>query len=129
MMEVPNNLLFTEDHEWVRDEGDGVVRVGITHFAQDALGDIVYYEAPAVGAQMEPGDEMAVVESVKAVSDVYAPVAGEVLEVNEAAVDSPELINSSPYDDGWLVVLRLDDVTVLDSLLTPDAYAAHIEQD
>lgn len=128
-MEVPGNLKYTKDHEWVRDEGGGKVRVGITHHAQDALGDIVYYEPPADGADVQQGAECAVIESVKAASEVYAPVSGEVVETNEAVVDSPELVNSSPYEDGWLLVIRLSDPGELDDLLTPEEYKELLESE
>lgn len=121
-MEVPGNLKYTQDHEWIRDLGDGTVRVGITHFAQDALGDIVFFEPPADGAEVEQGAEVAVVESVKAVSDIYAPVNGEVVESNQAVVEAPELINESPYEDGWLVRIRLADPADLDELLSAEEY-------
>ncbi len=125
-MEIPEGYMFTEDHEWVFLEGEGIVRIGITAYAQDALGDIVYFEAPAVGETFSAGDELAVVESVKAVSDVYAPVSGEVTEFNEAVVDTPELINEKPYGDGWLLKMRVDDPTSLDDLMTAEEYADHV---
>lgn len=121
-MEIPSDLKFTKDHEWVRIEGDGVVAVGITHFAQDALGDIVYVEVPDVGDPVETGGEFGVVESVKAVSDIYAPVAGEVVEVNLALEDAPELVNESPYEDGWILKIKVSDDGELDSLLDAEDY-------
>lgn len=128
-MEVPGNLKYTKDHEWIRDLGDGTVRVGITQFAQDALGDIVFFEPPADGAEVESGGELAVVESVKAVSDVYAPVTGEVVEVNQAVVDAPELINESPYEEGWLVRIRLADPADLDELMSSEDYQELLESE
>ncbi|HSD68295.1 MAG TPA: glycine cleavage system protein GcvH [Woeseiaceae bacterium] len=110
MSELPGELLYTEEHEWLRQEEDGTVTIGITDHAQSALGDLVYVELPEVGAELDAGDEMAVVESVKAASDVYAPVGGTVLEVNADLADDPEKINSDPYGDGWIVRMRPDDM-------------------
>lgn len=121
MSELPGDLNYTEEHEWLRREEDGSVTVGITDHAQAALGDLVYVELPEVGQDVEAGGEMAVVESVKAASDVYAPVAGSVVAVNEELGDDPEKINADPYGDGWIVRLTpgaFDEA----SLLTPDAY-------
>jgi len=128
-MEVPGNLKYTNEHEWVRDQGDGTARVGITHHAQDALGDIVYFEPPVEGTEVEQGAECAVIESVKAASEVYAPVGGEVVEVNDAVVDSPELVNASPYDEGWLVVIRMNDRAELDELMTAEEYREFLESE
>jgi glycine cleavage system H protein len=111
MSELPGELLYTEEHEWLRQEEDGTVTIGITDHAQSALGDLVYVELPEVGAELDAGDEMAVVESVKAASDVYAPVGGTVLEVNADLADDPEKINSDPYGDGWIVRMRPDDMS------------------
>lgn len=121
-MDVPGHLKYTEEHEWVRDEGDGTIVMGITAHAQDALGDIVYFEAPPEGAEVEKGGEFSVVESVKAVSDVYAAVTGKVVEVNELLEETPELINESPYDDGWLVRIEMSDSAELDDLMDADEY-------
>ena len=121
MSELPGDLKYTEEHEWLRREEDGSVTVGITDHAQAALGDLVYVELPEVGQDVDVGGEMAVVESVKAASDVYAPVGGSVVAVNEELGDDPEKINADPYGDGWIVRLKpeaLDEA----SLLTPDAY-------
>ena len=107
-MSVPEELSYTKSHEWVRTEGD-TATVGITDHAQEELGDIVYVELPEVGATFEAGESFGTVESVKAVSDLYTPVGGEVIEVNEALDDSPEKINEDPYDDGWIVKLRVSD--------------------
>lgn len=101
MIETPADLKYAETHEWLRDEGDGVISVGITDYAQDALGDVVYVELPEVGDQLAAQDEAGAVESVKAASDIYAPVSGEVIAINEALEEEPEIINESPYGDGW----------------------------
>lgn len=127
MSELPGDLLYTNDHEWLRQEGDGVVTVGITDHAATALGDLVYVELPEVGQDVDAGGEMAVVESVKAASDVYAPVAGSVTEVNEALSDDPEKINADPYGDGWIVKMK---VAALDEgeLMSPDAYQKLLDE-
>ena len=106
MSELPGDLLFTSEHEWLRQEEDGTVTIGITDHAQEALGDLVYVELPEIGQDVTSGGDMAVVESVKAASDVYAPVSGEVTAVNEVLADTPENINSDPYGDGWIVRIR-----------------------
>ncbi len=121
MSELPGDLNYTEEHEWLRREEDGSVTIGITDHAQAALGDLVYVELPEVGQDVEAGGEMAVVESVKAASDVYAPVAGSVAAVNEELGDDPEKINADPYGDGWIVRLTPETFDEA-SLLTPDAY-------
>jgi glycine cleavage system H protein len=121
MSELPGELLYTEEHEWLRQEEDGSVTIGITDHAQAALGDLVYVELPEVGAELDAGDEMAVVESVKAASDVYAPVSGTVLEVNEGLAVDPEKINSDPYGDGWIVRIQPNDLGE-SKTMDPDAY-------
>lgn len=121
MSELPGDLLYTEEHEWLRQEEDGSVTIGITDHAQSALGDLVYVELPEVGAELDAGDEMAVVESVKAASDVYAPVGGTVLEVNADLADDPEKINSDPYGDGWIVRMQPNDLEGSNTM-DPDAY-------
>ena len=121
MSELPGDLLYTEEHEWLRQEEDGSVTIGITDHAQSALGDLVYVELPEVGAELDAGDEMAVVESVKAASDVYAPVGGTVLEVNNDLADDPEKINSDPYGDGWIVRMQPHDMEGSNTM-DPDAY-------
>jgi glycine cleavage system H protein len=121
MNELPGELLYTEEHEWLRQEEDGSVTIGITDHAQAALGDLVYVELPEVGAELDAGDEMAVVESVKAASDVYAPVSGTVLEVNEGLAVDPEKINSDPYGDGWIVRIQPNDLGE-SKTMDPDAY-------
>jgi len=123
MSEIPAELLFRESHEWVRDEGNGIVVVGISDHAQAALGDMVYVELPEPGMSYEQGDACAVVESVKAASDAYAPVTGEIIEANGALEDSPELVNNNPYGDGWLFKMQLSKPEELDGLLSPEAYA------
>jgi glycine cleavage system H protein len=127
-MEFPEELKYTEEHEWALQEEELAV-IGITDFAQDALGDVVFVELPEVGATLESGKAFGVVESVKAVSDVYAPVSGTVEEINDALVDAPEIINTSPYEDGWMIKIRLKDASELDALMDADAYQAHIEEE
>ena len=127
-MDIPSGLKFTKEHEWVRDEGDGVVTVGISFYAQDALGDIVYVEVPEVGRELEAGEEFGVVESVKAVSDVYSPVTGEVVEVNDALEDNPELVNEKPYGTGWMMRVRMTDPSELGALMEVDEYEAFLRQ-
>ncbi len=122
---VPSNLRYTKDHEWVRVEGEQAT-LGITAYAADQLGDIVFVELPEVGRSLEQAAVFGVVESVKAVSDLFAPVSGEVVAINAALATNPELVNSSPYDDGWMVRIRVGDPTQLDDLLGPDAYDALI---
>ena len=117
-------LHMTEDHEWVRMDTPDVGTVGITHFAQEQLGDIVFVETPETGAQLKQFAAFGVVESVKAVSDLYAPISGEVAEVNPALADSPELLNSAPFGEGWIAKVRLSDPAELDALLDAEAYAA-----
>ena len=124
MSETPEELRYTKSHEWIRREEDGTITIGVTDHAQDLLGDLVYVELPEAGRSMEAGEEFAVVESVKAASDVYCPVTGEVLEVNEALADSPELINSAPFEDGWMVRLKPKDMGDVDKLMSSDEYIA-----
>lgn len=128
MIDVPDNLRFTPDHEWLRLEDDGTVTVGITDHAQQALGELVYVELPEVGRECEAGDACAVVESVKAASDVYAPVAGEITEVNEDLEDSPESVNSSPYEDGWLMRIQPVNPAALEDLFDADAYRQFVAE-
>jgi len=129
MSEIPGDLKFQKSHEWVRIEEDGRARVGISDHAQGLLGDLVYVELPKVGDKVEAGAGCAVVESVKAASDVYAPVSGEVVEVNEGLADKPETINEDAFGDGWLFVIKLADPDEVDALLGPDDYAELIEND
>lgn len=121
-LEYPSDLRYTAEHEWVRAAEGDVVRIGITSFAQDALGDVVYVSLPAVGDSVTAGDACGEVESTKSVSDLYAPLAGEVTAVNDALDASPELVNSDPYGEGWMYELRPSDVTAVDALLDVEAY-------
>jgi glycine cleavage system H protein len=123
---TPEDLRYTSDHEWVRTEGD-LVRVGVTDYAQEALGDIVFVTLPEVGAQVTAGETCGEVESTKSVSDLFAPVSGTVAERNEALDGSPELVNSDPYGDGWMMTIRPDDSSATDSLLDAAAYAAGLD--
>ena len=125
MSDLPGDLKYTEEHEWLRQEEDGSVTIGITDHAQSALGDLVYVELPEVGQELDVGGEMAVVESVKAASDVYAPVAGSVVAVNEALADDPETINNDPYGDGWIVRMQ---PTGDGATMSPDEYQALLDQ-
>jgi len=129
MSELPGDLLYTSEHEWLRREDDGNVSIGVTDHAQAALGDLVYVELPEIGQDVESGGDMAVVESVKAASDVYAPIDGTVVEVNDALSDDPEIINSDPYGNGWIV--KLEPAGDIDEgvLLTPDAYQELLDQE
>jgi glycine cleavage system H protein len=129
MSEIPGDLKFMKSHEWARLEDDGLVRVGVSDHAQSQLGDLVYVELPEIGAQVGPDNGCAVVESVKAASDVYAPINGEVVAVNDALEDSPESINDDAFGEGWIFVIKPDDKNDLDELLDPDAYAELIEED
>ena len=123
-LEYPQDLRYTPEHEWVRSEGDGVLRIGITAYAQDALGDVVYVSLPAVGDSVSAGDACGEVESTKSVSDLYAPVSGEIVAVNEALDSAPELVNSDPYDQGWMYDVKVTEVGVEQSLLDLEAYRA-----
>ncbi len=128
MSNLPTELKYANSHEWARLEGD-IVTVGITDHAQDALGDVVYVELPEIGDTINAGDEAGVVESVKAASDIYAPVTGEVLEINEDLEDAPETINADAYNDGWFFKLKISDPAELDDLLDAEGYAASIEEE
>jgi glycine cleavage system H protein len=123
-MASPSDLRYTDTHEWVRDNGDGTVTIGITEHAQEALGELVYAELPQAGRSVSKGEAVAVVESTKAASDVYAPLAGEVLAANDTLADAPQTVNTSPYADGWLYTLRPADPAALAALLTAAAYDA-----
>jgi len=129
MSEIPAELKYIDSHEWIRDDGNGIVTIGITDHAQEALGDVVFIEFPEVGAELDAGDEAGVVESVKAASDIYTPVSGEVIAVNEALEDQPETVNASPYGDGWFFRIRLADPSELDELLDADGYREVIESE
>jgi len=129
MSNIPADLKYASTHEWVRDEGDGTFTIGITEHAQDLLGDMVFVELPDVGDKVETGDDIAVAESVKAASDIYAPISGEVVAVNEELEDSPETVNNDPFGDGWLFKIKADDSSELQNLLDADAYEATLDED
>ncbi|HSM69482.1 MAG TPA: glycine cleavage system protein GcvH [Xanthomonadales bacterium] len=128
MSNIPEELKYTESHEWVSLEADGSARIGITDHAQEALGDLVFVELPAVGDNIDQGDACAVVESVKAASDIYSPLTGEVLEVNDALEDDPGIVNADPYGDGWLYSVSLADAGELEDLMDAEAYAESLEE-
>jgi len=129
MSEIPGDLKFMKSHEWVRIEGDGKATIGISDHAQELLGDLVYVELPAIGDRLEAGNTCAVVESVKAASDVYAPITGTVTAVNSALTDAPEVINEDAYGEGWLFVVEIEDLDEVNELLDPDDYAGLLEDD
>ncbi|MFG1490713.1 glycine cleavage system protein GcvH [Oceanospirillum sp. HFRX-1_2] len=129
MSNIPGNLKYTASHEWVLDNGDGTVTVGITDHAQDQLGDVVFVELPEVGREVDAGEEFSLVESVKAASDIYAPVAGEIIEVNEELEGAPETINEHAFEDGWIAKIKLADAADLDDLLDAEAYAERVAED
>jgi len=129
MSNIPNELRYATTHEWVRDDGDGVFTVGITEHAQDLLGDMVFLDLPDVGDAVTTGDECAVAESVKAASDVYSPLTGEVIAVNEDLEDSPELVNSDAFGEGWLFKVKAEDPQEVEGLLDAEAYAGVIAED
>ena len=129
MSEVPSDLKFTRDHEWVRLEDDSTVTIGVTDHAQAQLGDLVFVEVPDVGTSFGAGDAAAVVESVKAASDVYAPLAGEVVEANEGLSESPELINNDPYGEGWIYKLRVENPDAVEELMDAQDYEAYAESE
>jgi glycine cleavage system H protein len=125
-MNIPDNLKYAASHEWVRVDNGDVVTVGISDYAQLEMTELVYVELPEVGRTFKANDEVAVVESVKSASDIYTPVSGEIVEVNESLTDNPAKVNESPFDDGWLFKIRLSDPAELDALLDPDGYRAKI---
>lgn len=129
MSNIPKELRYTSTHEWVRPEGDGVFTVGITEHAQDLLGDMVFLDLPDVGDEFAAGDDCAVAESVKAASDIYAPIGGEIVEINEALEDAPETVNSDAYGDGWLFKIKAEDAGEVDGLLDAEGYAGVIEDE
>lgn len=129
MSEIRNELKYLPSHEWARVESDGTVTVGISDHAQEALGDVVYVETPEVGTELSAGDEAGVVESVKAASDIFSPVSGEVIAVNEALEEAPETVNASPYDDGWFFRVKPSDLSELDDALDADGYRQVIEDE
>jgi glycine cleavage system H protein len=124
---TPENLKYSEEHEWVRVESDGVAVIGITDFAAESLGDVVFVELPAVGSGLTQFEKMGEIESVKAVSDLYSPVSGTITERNDSVIDSPELVNDSPYDSGWMLRVELSDRNELDKLMSHTEYQAMLE--
>lgn len=129
MSNIPAELKYASSHEWVRDEGNGVYTIGITEHAQGLLGDMVFVDLPDEGDTFDAGEDAAVCESVKAASDIYAPITGEVVEINEELEDSPELVNSDAFNDGWLFKIKADDASELENLLDAEGYAASIAED
>jgi glycine cleavage system H protein len=130
MSEIPSSLKFTEEHEYVREtDEEGVVLVGITDYAQGELGDVVYVELPQPGDRYARMDSFGTIEAVKAVSELYSPVAGEIVEINAALEDDPALVNTDPYGEGWMIRLRVDDATQLDELLSAEDYSKHIGEE
>lgn len=128
-MSIPSNYRFAPSHEWVLDNGDGTVTMGVSDHAQELLGDVVFVELPEVGREVEAGEEFSLVESVKAASDIYSPVSGEIVAINEALEDEPETVNSEPFEGGWIVKIKLSDAAELDKLLDAVAYAATIAEE
>ncbi|EGQ8017202.1 glycine cleavage system protein GcvH [Vibrio alginolyticus] len=126
---MDKTLKFADSHEWVRDNGDGTVTIGISEHAQEMLGDVVFVDLPDVEDEVEAGESFSLVESVKAASDIYAPITGEIVEINEELEDSPELINEEPYEGGWIVKVRMSDVSELDNLKDADEYLNSIEEE
>jgi len=129
MSNIPTELKYATSHEWVSVAKDGIVTVGITEHAQDLLGDMVFVELPDIDDSISTGDDVAVAESVKAASDIYAPVSGTVVEINEALEDAPELVNSDAFGEGWLFKVKLDDASELENLLDAEGYASSIDED
>jgi glycine cleavage system H protein len=129
MSKVPSDLKYSKEHEWLRKEADGTYTVGITEHAQQLLGDMVFVDLPEVGATVSAGDDCAVAESVKAASDVYAPVSGEIVAVNDALSDEPERVNSAPYGDGWIFRMKASDESQIAALLSAEAYEALLEDE
>ncbi|GAL03182.1 glycine cleavage system H protein [Photobacterium aphoticum] len=125
---MENTLKFTESHEWVRDNGDGTITMGISDHAQGLLGDVVFVDLPEVGDQTEAGESFSLVESVKAASDIYAPVTGEIIEINEDLEESPELVNEQPYDGGWIAKIKLTDADELNNLIDSVSYLDSIDE-
>lgn len=126
MSETPNNLKYTETHEWVQKNDDGTLTIGITDHAQSLLGDIVFIDLPELNSAFATGDESGVIESVKAASDIYCPIAGEVVEINETLLENPALVNSDPYGDGWIFRIKPEDIEELNDLLSAEDYEANI---
>jgi len=126
MKELPEDLRYTDTHEWVRDNGDGTVTIGITQHAQELLGDLVYVECPQIGLRVSADQACGVVESVKSASDIYAPVAGEIVAINESIKDAPEQVNAEPYGGGWMIEIEATEKAELDELMSPDDYGKHV---
>ncbi|MBF4424698.1 glycine cleavage system protein GcvH [Vibrio anguillarum] len=126
---MDNTLKFADSHEWVRDNGDGTVTIGISEHAQEMLGDVVFVDLPEVDTEIDAGDSFSLVESVKAASDIYAPITGVIVEINEELEDSPELINEEPYEGGWIVKVKMSDASELDNLKDAEEYQNSIEED
>lgn len=129
MSEVPTDLRYTSSHEWVRLEEDGTITVGISDHAQDALGDLVFVELPEIGSELAQGDACCVVESVKAASDIYMPISGEVVDTNQALVDEPEIINNSSYDDGWIFKIKPNDEDDIEQLMDASTYQSELDDE
>lgn len=129
MSNIPSELKYATSHEWTRNEGDGTVTVGISEHAQGLLGDMVFVDLPDVGDEVSAGDDICVAESVKAASDIYAPVSGEIIEINEELEDAPELVNSDAFGEGWLFKIKLSDASELENLLDAEGYANSIDED
>ena len=129
MNQVPTDLRYTSSHEWVRLEDDGTVTVGITDHAQDALGDLVFVELPEIGSELAQGDACCVVESVKAASDIYMPISGEIVDTNQSLVDEPEIINNSSYDDGWIFKIKPTDEDDIEELMDASSYESELEDE
>ena len=127
MSNIPDELRYATSHEWIRIEDDGNASVGISDHAQDALGDIVFVELPEPGTSVNAKDEVAVVESVKAASDIYSPVSGSIIAINEALLDAPETVNSSPYENGWFFKIKVSDAAELEELMDAEGYTEHCE--
>lgn len=126
---MESTLKFTSSHEWIRDNGDGTVTVGISDHAQGLLGDVVFVDLPEIGDTTDAGDAFSLVESVKAASDIYAPITGEIVAINEDLEDSPELVNEEPYEGGWIATIKLNDTDELTTLIDAETYLASIEED
>ncbi|NRA60492.1 MAG: glycine cleavage system protein GcvH [Psychrobium sp.] len=129
MSNIPAELKYATSHEWVRDEGNGIFTVGITDHAQGLLGDMVFVDLPDVGDTLDAGEDVAVAESVKAASDIYSPLTGEIVEINEELEDAPELVNTDAFNDGWLFKIKISDTSELENLLDAEGYQATIEED
>ena len=126
---MDNTLKFADSHEWIKDNGDGTVTIGISEHAQEMLGDVVFVDLPDTGDEIEAGESFSLVESVKAASDIYAPISGEIVEINEELEDSPELINEEPYEGGWIVKVKMSDASELNNLKDAEEYLSSIEED